>query len=607
MEPEVWIERERVYLRGGMPRGGDRLHRTVSRWPGWRRIRGQHNAWSLFSAPLITSALTPLLKSTLPMRWRDGADRRQIEERLKGVERAIELLHPPPSASHSIQTRTDRKPRPHQTHAVLAIEALDYRVLLGDEMGLGKSSTALWAVERSACTRLLIVCPKSVMFNWPREALRTVGRPNVFPIHGTPKKRGDQFGYLVRRLENERPGELDIVILTWGVLRHLPDQHTEILEKWVDDQAVILDESQHMKGARAQRTRYVLEHLTPPEGGARVRLLLSGTPIMNTLEDLWSQIQAVRPGTWTSRTDFVTRYIRMAMKRLPGKGGKLRNIQQPVGSKNVEELNGVLRHVLIRREKEDELDLPPKIRTVVELELEGAELAIYKAMKEEAIVKLEELDDEMTVFHPEAKNAVEAALRCEQIAQGFVGGIPSELLEGLGSHLHRSNASRIPHRPGELLFPRSPKIAWLLESVADLGKPCVVFSRFNAPLFWLRENIEHAEFIHGQTQGEARQAIIDDFQAGHFDVLLCQVKLGIGFTLTRAHDIFFLGRDWSPAVNVQAEDRCHRIGTRGTVNIQIPVVRNTIEKMIHKRLAAKAADAQQALRTTTIRELMEAL
>jgi len=89
--------------------------------------------------------------------------------------------------------------------------------------------------------------------------------------------------------------------------------------------------------------------------------------------------------------------------------------------------------------------------------------------------------------------------------------------------------------------------------------------------------------------------------------MFCQVKMAEGFNLHMSQDCIFLGRDWSPAINKQAEGRFHRIGQKGTVNIQIPLVRSTIEVAIHKRLMAKDADAEQALRTVTIAELKEAL
>jgi SNF2 family DNA or RNA helicase len=83
--------------------------------------------------------------------------------------------------------------------------------------------------------------------------------------------------------------------------------------------------------------------------------------------------------------------------------------------------------------------------------------------------------------------------------------------------------------------------------------------------------------------------------------------MATGFNLTRSHDVVFWGRDWSPAVNVQAEDRCHRIGQKGTVNVQIPLVRGTVEEYVDKKLEAKAGAADSALAASTLGELLEHL
>jgi SNF2 family DNA or RNA helicase len=107
--------------------------------------------------------------------------------------------------------------------------------------------------------------------------------------------------------------------------------------------------------------------------------------------------------------------------------------------------------------------------------------------------------------------------------------------------------------------------------------------------------------------GASTNQVINDFQDGKLKVLLVQVRMAQGFNLTASHDVIFWGRDWSPFVNRQAEARCHRIGTKGTVQIQIPIVRGTIETMIHRKLMAKEADAEQALRFVSIKELKESL
>jgi SNF2 family DNA or RNA helicase len=133
----------------------------------------------------------------------------------------------------------------------------------------------------------------------------------------------------------------------------------------------------------------------------------------------------------------------------------------------------------------------------------------------------------------------------------------------------------------------------------------VVFSRFNAPLIWLARRYTESGLLIGATTATQRQDLIESFQAGKINRLFCQVKIAEGFSLTSAKDAVFLGRDWSAAMNSQAEDRLHRIGQTGTVNVQIPLVINSVERLIDKKLKIKANDAERAL--VTLKDLMEEL
>jgi SWI/SNF-related matrix-associated actin-dependent regulator 1 of chromatin subfamily A len=164
------------------------------------------------------------------------------------------------------------------------------------------------------------------------------------------------------------------------------------------------------------------------------------------------------------------------------------------------------------------------------------------------------------------------------------------------------------------MLPSSPKIVWLIETIAQVlkqGGAPIILSRFNAPMFWLEMKFASlgvkSRVLHGDLSAAEKHLFVTDFQGGQFDVLLCQVKIAESWNATRCQDVIFLTRDWSPAMNSQGEDRAHRFGQKGTVNVQIPIVRNTIERLIHKKLLAKGVDAEQALRTVTIAELMENL
>jgi SNF2 family DNA or RNA helicase len=169
-------------------------------------------------------------------------------------------------------------------------------------------------------------------------------------------------------------------------------------------------------------------------------------------------------------------------------------------------------------------------------------------------------------------------------------------------------AERVEGYPNAFVFPDSQKLAWLLDVVEhDLAdRPVVIFSRFNAPILWLEKRLNALKLV-GSMDAVERQQAIQSVRRGERRIMLVQVKLAEGFNLTNASDVIFLGRDWSPALNEQAEARCHRIGTIGTVNVQIPIVHNTVEKMIERKLNAKDSDAQQALKNVTLMELLEAL
>jgi SNF2 family DNA or RNA helicase len=204
-----------------------------------------------------------------------------------------------------------------------------------------------------------------------------------------------------------------------------------------------------------------------------------------------------------------------------------------------------------------------------------------------------------------ARSAVEAAMRCEQLAQGFLTGIPDLYYQRVAPLL-TNHAEKVDGYPGAFAFPGSPKLQWLQNTLEELqGKPLVVFSRFNAPLIWLAKRYTESGLLIGATSALQRSDLIESFQSGKITRLFCQVKIAEGFSLTAARDVVFLGRDWSAAMNSQAEDRCHRIGQKGTVNIQIPLVINSVERLIDRKLKIKASDAEQAL--VTIRDLMEEL
>lgn len=584
---------------------GKSINRTIGSWVGWKR-----QLTGIYTAPAWVSSLleVDLQVPGLPLQW--SLDAAMVRDRLlaemQAAKRALEseqvLRHP---------TTTQRQPRVYQSQAVNAMRHMGWRCLLADDMGLGKTSTSLWGVADSGAKRLLVVCPVSVKFNWCFEIEETIGEQwHTRVIDGTPKQRANiiaQIGHLVNA--DDEPSVA--AIINYDLLRTLSDEQFAEMCAFASGSFLICDEGHYLKSREAQRSRLSKQI----SNGATQVVLVGGTPVRDTPEDLWHQIEMVRPGTFRSFNDFEKRHLQHRVIELPGRRGRMRQQRIVVGTKNVDALNAVMNTLQVRRLKADVGDIPPKVHTYPDLELDGITKRVYKAMKDFARVELKELlsaHGPINVFDPRAQTAVEASMRCEQIAQGFLGGIPEPVLERIGDTL--KHAVKIEGRPRELVFPTAPKLRWILETIETVrkqGGAPLVFSRFNAPMFWLEQHLRSIKlrtiFMHGGLTAAEKNHCVQEFKEKRLDVLLCQVKIAEGWNAQRSQDVLFLGRDWSPAINAQAEDRAHRLGQKGTVNVQIPIVRGTVEVMHHRKLVSKDADAQQALANTSIAELLENL
>ena len=577
----------------------------ISAWPGWRRTP----SGVYVGSPYVTTVMFMDIKLPgLNLHWTPEAAA-QRDRMLQSARLAKHALEHDPDALQHLE-HTARAPRKHQAQATQAMFHHGHRTLLADDMGLGKTSTALWAAFDSRVRRLFIVCPVGVKFNWAREIHQTLGDDwAVSIIAGTAKQRATLLAEVPALAKQNRHSA---VIINYDLLRYLNEQQHTAIEAFAAEQATLCDESQYLKNEKAQRSQLVKQL----SARSRTMILMSGTPIMDTSNDLYAQIELLRPGTWRSRTDFESRYIVKRTIELPGRApGSVRKQEIIVGTKNKTELNTIVNTLQIRRMKSEVTDMPPKVFTKPDLELDSHTRRLYNAMKDFARVEMEALigeEGDLNIFHPRARSSVEASMRCEQLAQGFLGGIPDFLIEKIGPLL--KHAEKIPGRPRELVFPKSAKMHWLIETIETLlkqGSAPIIGSRFNAPMFWLEPHLLskgiRCTFMHGGLTDKQKDQATLDFQEKRIDVLICQVKIACGWNATRSQDVIEYGRDWSPALNNQFQDRAHRMGQMGTVNVQTPVVRDSVEVLVDKKLSAKDADAEQSLRNVSLSELLKSL
>lgn len=295
---------------------------------------------------------------------------------------------------------------------------------------------------------------------------------------------------------------------------------------------------------------------------------LSGTPAYDKPDDLWSILNWLYPKYWTS----FWRYYDKHIKYIEQDGYRV-----IVGVNNVEDLQQEMAGFYLRRRKQDVLlDLPDKYHTEIVVELDPKQKRAYQEMKKNMLAWVGEHEDE-----PVAAPVVIAQLtRLQQFsdAYGELEKVPKMDREtGQEYHEWRMRLSE-----------PSSKLDAVMDIISSTAAQIVVFSQFSQVIELLAQRLEKvgipSGIFIGSTSSEDRKTIIREFQAGKLRVFAGTIAAGgIGITLTAASTVVFIDRSWSASLNIQAEDRCHRISQKNAVQIIDIVSRNTLDaKRIQK-------------------------
>ncbi len=422
--------------------------------------------------------------------------------------------------------------RAYQVHGVdwLAfLRGAGLGAVLADDMGLGKTLQTICVLEG----RALVVCPKSVVYNWAEEIARF--RPGLRTViyHGPARELDDAAA---------------VTLTTYAVLRL--DAARLAREPW---DIVVLDEAQAIKNAGSQTAKAAFE--IP---GA-FRVALSGTPVENRLEELWSVMNFANPGLLGRKSDFQERYA------------------NPIGNGNAEaarRLRAKIKPFVLRRMKRDVVpELPPRTDSVLHVELDDAERAVYDAVrvatKKEVAEKLAQGGGVLA--------ALEALLRLRQAA------CHPRLVPGQ----HAETSSKVE------------RLVDALEEVAADGHKALVFSQWTSLLDLIEPHLERAGIRFTRLDGSTRdrQGVIVTFQGlDGPPVMLVSLKAGgTGLNLTAADHVFLVDPWWNPAVEDQAADRAHRIGQERPVMVYRMVAKDTVEERILALQARKRGLSDVAL------------
>ncbi len=415
---------------------------------------------------------------------------------------------------------------------------------LADDMGLGKTvQTLALLLNDAAKGPSLVVAPTSVCHNWVLEAAKFAPALRVSTLSSAPDRAA-----LVKGL-----GPGDVLVASYGIL------HTEAdLLASRRFAVAVFDEAQNLKNAETRRAQ------ASKRIDADFRLALSGTPLENRLDELWSLFDTVTPGLLGSREAF--------QRRFSGP------IERGHGAQARQALKTLLRPYLLRRTKGAVLtELPSRTEIALEVEPGPAERAFYEALRRKALESLAEV----------AETGGQGAG-----AKGAGGQKRIRILAEI-TRLRRAACNPALIEPG--IDIGSAKLEALLELVDELraGRHrALVFSQFTGHLDLveaaLKEKGVNLLRLDGSTPAKERARLVEAFQAGEGELFLISLKAGgSGLNLTGADYVIHLDPWWNPAVEDQATDRAHRIGQTRPVTVYRLVVKDSIEQSILSLHAAK--------------------
>ncbi|KUO61450.1 MAG: helicase [Gracilibacter sp. BRH_c7a] len=403
--------------------------------------------------------------------------------------------------------------------------------ILADDMGLGKTLEVLAFIlsEKPSASPALVIAPTSLVYNWQAEGEKFAPDLNVLVVEGTPQERQEQLTII---------DQCDLVVASYAVLRRDIETFSQL-----DFSYCFLDEAQNIKNPQTLNAKSVQRIK------AKGYFALTGTPIENSLSELWSLFNFFMPGYLLSHREFHQKYA------------------IPITKGDNQALLELSRHTkpfILRRLKKDVLkQLPPKIETQMNASLTDEQRKIYLA------------------YLQQTKSQIAQELATSGFAKSHIKILAAlTRLRQICSH----PAMFIDNYTGE-----SGKMLLFQEILADAlagGHRILVFSQFTSMLDIIRDDlntkkIEHF-YLSGSTKALERTKMAHSFNSGQGDVFLISLKAGgTGLNLTGADTVIHFDPWWNPAVEDQATDRAHRIGQNNSVQVIKLLTQGTIEEKVN--------------------------
>ncbi|WP_443661780.1 SNF2 helicase associated domain-containing protein [Clostridium sp.] len=429
--------------------------------------------------------------------------------------------------------------------------------ILADEMGLGKTLQAIAFIqseveENDEKQPTLVICPTSVVYNWKDEIEKFSPTLNCIVISGNKRQREEQ---------KQNIKDYDVIITSYALIRRDLEEYKKIQFRYC-----FLDEAQFIKNFNSQNAAAVKSL------NAVGRFALTGTPIENSLTELWSIFDFIMPGYMLNHSAFSKKYEAPIVKE---------------GNTNaLKELNNHVKPFILRRTKvEVAKDLPAKIEHRISVEMTDAQKKIYLAYLKDAKGELEE-DVREKGFNKSKFKVLSILTRLRQICCD-----PSTFIENYNGGSGKMEA-----------------LDEILDNSLEQGHRILIFSQFTRVLKNIASRLDdkgiNYMYLDGSIKAEKRVKMVKSFNEGESQIFLISLKAGgTGINLTGADMVIHFDPWWNPAVEAQATDRAHRIGQKKTVEVIKLIARGTIEEKIFKLQEKKKEITQSVINDETGAEL----
>lgn len=453
--------------------------------------------------------------------------------------------------------------RPYQINGLswlVYLQQIGFGACLADDMGLGKTiqiiAFLLYDQERDDTTMghpSLIICPTSILGNWFKEFKRFAPSLKVIIHHGSRRFSGEEFQKKIQ--------EYDVVITTYNLVYRDFDDFSAIT--W---QNIILDEAQNIKNPQAKQTRAIKKLI------GVFRVALTGTPIENSLSELWSIMDFLNPGYLGSLKQFNVNFADP--------------IENHHSQQKRNQLSQIIQPFILRRLKTDPKiikDLPEKMEMKVYCSLTEEQAVLYEAVVQSLLTQLQIIEG------IKRKGLILSSLtKLKQICNH-----PAQFT--------RKNKDNLRGRSNKF-----SRLAEMLEEILANNEKALIFTQYAELGSMLKNYLEKIFdipilYLYGGTAQQKREQMIQEFQQGSPQspsVFILSLKAGgVGLNLTAANHVFHIDRWWNPAVETQATDRAYRIGQDKTVFVYKFICPGTLEERIDQLIEKKKNLAQNLLST----------